>query len=114
MDAVVRPEAALVGLCGILGVGDCREVGEGLLIGVVRGEGDVALRVPVFGGDFEGEGVGEECVDGGENGAAIGDRETTGLCEVLVGGGDEEVRKSYGWAKVLLDIYDDQSRFEVC
>jgi hypothetical protein len=39
---------------------------EGLVVrrGVIRGEGDVVLRVPVFGCDLYGERVAEELVDG--------------------------------------------------
>jgi hypothetical protein len=42
---------------------------------VVGREGDVVLRVPVFGADFQGEGQGEEVVDCGDYSAAGGDCE---------------------------------------
>lgn len=38
-----------------------------------RGEADVADGMPVFGRDFENEGVVEEGVDGVEDGAAVWD-----------------------------------------
>jgi hypothetical protein len=64
---------------------------------VVGGERDVVCWVPVFGADFEGEGEGEEVVDGGDYGAAIGDGEGAvlyGCCVsgVVVGGGEWEWR----------------------
>lgn len=70
---MVGPESALVRLGGVRGVGDGREGGVGLGAGVVGGEGDVIPGVPVFGGDLEGEGVGEEGVDGRDDVAALGD-----------------------------------------
>lgn len=79
---MVRPQAALVRLRGVSGVSDGGGVDEGARARVVGGEGDVVRRVPVFGGDFEGEWVGEERVDGGEDGAAVGD----GKGAVLWGG----------------------------
>lgn len=48
---------------------------EGLAAGVVGGEGDVVGGVPVSRGDFESEREGEERVDGGGDGAALGDGE---------------------------------------
>jgi len=70
---VVGPEPALVPLGGVRGVGDRREGGVGLGARVAGGEGDVVSWVPVFGGDLEGEGIGEEGVDGGDDVAALGD-----------------------------------------
>ena len=72
---MVGPEARLVGLGGVGGVRDRREVDVGVLGGVVGGEGDVVGWVPVLCGDFEGEGEGEEGVDGGDYIAAVGDGE---------------------------------------
>ena len=50
----------------------CCAVGVGGVVGV---EGDVVAGVPVAGGDLEGEGEGEEMVDGWGNGAAVRDGE---------------------------------------
>lgn len=75
LDAVCRPELRRVLLRGVGWVGDrcggC--VGRGA--GVVRGEGDVVYWVPVLGGNLESEGEGEERVDCGDYGAAVGDGE---------------------------------------
>jgi len=56
LDAVVRPEARFVRLRWVVRVDDRAEVDEGLLAWVVRSEGDVVWRVPVFGADAEDEG----------------------------------------------------------
>jgi hypothetical protein len=58
---------------------------------VVGGERDVVCWVPVFGTDFDREGEGEEVVNCGDYGAAIGDGERAvlyGCCvsSVVVGG----------------------------
>jgi hypothetical protein len=58
---------------------------------VVGGERDVVCWVPVFGADFDREGEGEEVVNCGDYGAAIGDGEGAvlyGCCVsgVVVGG----------------------------
>jgi hypothetical protein len=84
LDAVGGPEAGRVCLGGVGRVGDGGGVGEGLFgrVVVVDGEGDVVGRVPVFGGDLEGEGCareGEERVDQGGNVTAFGDGEGTVL-----------------------------------
>lgn len=73
------PEARFISTSGVGGVGDGGEVFVGFLVGVVGGEGDVVCGVPVFGGDFEGEGEVEELVDYGNYFAAIGDGERTVL-----------------------------------
>lgn len=60
---------------------------------MVGREGDVVCGVPVFGADFEREGEGEEVVDCGDYGAAVGDGEGAVLCGcccvsgIVVGGG---------------------------
>jgi hypothetical protein len=56
LDAVIRPEARFVRLRWVVRVDDGAEVDEGLLAWVVRSEGDVVRRVPVFGADPEDEG----------------------------------------------------------
>lgn len=59
LDAVDGPQRGGVGArrVGRVRYGVRRGVGRG--VGVVGGEGDVMLRVPVLGGDLEGEGEGE-------------------------------------------------------
>lgn len=46
---------------------------------MLGGEGEGVGGVPVLGGDFEGEGEGEQVVDDGGEGAAGGDAEGAGL-----------------------------------
>lgn len=76
LDAVDWPEAGGVGLGWVEGVDYGGGVDEGTFFGVVGGEGDVVGGVPVLGGDAEGEGRGgEEVVDEGDDGAALGDGE---------------------------------------
>lgn len=74
---MVRPQAALVSLGGVVWVDDGDAVDEGLLAWVVGREGDVRAGVPVLGGDLDGEGEGEEFVDRGDDVAAVRDGEGT-------------------------------------
>lgn len=70
------PEARFVALFGVRGIGHAGEGCEGRGGGRVVGcEGNVILRVPVFGADFEVEGEGEEAINDGDYGAAGGDGE---------------------------------------
>lgn len=59
---------------------------------MVAREGDVVPRMPVFGADFEREGERQEGVDGGEDGAGVGDCE--GAVLFL---GEGEVSGVFGW-----------------
>jgi hypothetical protein len=71
-----RPEPRLVALARVRGIRDRCEGREGRgRVGVVGREGDVVCRVPVLGADFEGEGEGQEVVDCGDYGAAVGNGE---------------------------------------
>jgi hypothetical protein len=104
LNAVVGPEARLVRLGGVGGVCDGREVDVGFLGGVVRGEGDVVCGMPVFGGNFDGEGEREERVYGWDYIAAIGDGEGAVLEWKWLVEQDEAEEEAYGWAEVLLKV----------
>lgn len=56
---------------------------------MVRCEGDMIRRVPIFGGDFESEGEAEETVDDGYYGPAIGNGERSVLNTCGVSGGSD-------------------------
>lgn len=73
LDAMVGPEAGLVGLRRVGRVGDRGEVGKGLLVGVVGGKRDMVGWMPVLGGYFELEGKREEFIDGRDDVAAVWD-----------------------------------------
>jgi len=73
------PKTGFVGLRGIGGVDDGGEIHVGFFVDVIGGEGDVVCGMPVFCGDFEGEGEGEEFVDRGYDIASIRDCKGTVL-----------------------------------
>lgn len=72
---MVRPQSALILLQRVLGVSDDSEIRKGLFPRMAARETDVARWMPVLGGDLEDEGVGEEGVEGGDDGVCGGDGE---------------------------------------
>lgn len=91
LDAVHRPQAGVVGFCGVVGVGDGDGVLKGLLVVVVGREGDVVGGVPVLRGDADGEGQRQQLVDGARNPATPCHGEgAVGRAEVLLEVDDDE------------------------
>lgn len=70
---MVRPQSALILLQGVLGISDDGEIRKRLFPRMAARETDVARRVPVLCGDLEDERVGEEGVEGGDDGVCGGD-----------------------------------------
>lgn len=73
LHAVDGPQRRLVAWLGGVRDGGCGRVGLGARM--VGGKGDVCWRMPVACGKLDGEGEGEEGVDGGCDGAGVGDGE---------------------------------------